>query len=351
MDPKASVDVLLVHASSVPNGGVVNATLFYALALREAGFRPEIWTASDGLCKKASALRLSAYRNPALDGAVSAALDPRVATRASAQRRGLKAVVHQGDKAWTCGRIWLAGVPEYVVFHNRRMALRHRFRNWLAISSRHAEDLRSICSERKIRREIGIIRNGPLPTASVPRPSNGPVRTIGAISTFAKNKGMELLVEAFANIEASDLRLILAGDGPQRQACQALAARLGVADRIAWPGWLDDTSGFFQGIDALCSPSLTEPFGIVMVEAMQAGLPVVATATDGARDIVVGGVTGWLVPVGDAQALGDSLQRLVQNPENARAFGEAGRRRFGELYTPRAASTAIAQTLNLPLPT
>jgi glycosyltransferase involved in cell wall biosynthesis len=126
-----------------------------------------------------------------------------------------------------------------------------------------------------------------------------------------------------------------------------LAQELGIADRVYWPGWLTDTAAFYDGIDLFCLPSNDELFGIVVTEAMQAGLPVVATATFGPREIVIPGETGWLVPAGDAGALADALEEAVKDPEKAHAHGLAGRSRFENTYSLTAAGKRLSEALDL----
>jgi glycosyltransferase involved in cell wall biosynthesis len=139
-----------------------------------------------------------------------------------------------------------------------------------------------------------------------------------------------VLVRAFAVLieRHHDVRLVLAGHGAELQRCQRLAENLGVAGRISWPGWLDDTGAFFENIDLFVPPSRNEPFEIVVTEAMQAALPVVATSTKGPSDVVIPGETGWLVPPDDAAALADAIEDAIKNPEKARVFGANGYERF-----------------------
>lgn len=342
--------ILLVHASSVDVGGVVNATLFYATALNAVGYSAEIWTASRGLERRANSLGIRVFRHAALDGAVSACIHPTVVTRASCLKKTLKAVIHQGDKGWAFGRLWLGGVPEMVVFHNRRLALRTWFKTWLAISSEHETELCGYAVSRGLKRRIALIRNGPLPSTScvAEAPVRKGVGVIGSMSNFGAKKAMSLLVTAFARANLVDVRLVLAGAGDDLACCKELAIQLGVDDRVEFTGWLEDTDAFYAKIDVFCSPSNEEPFGLVMAEAMQASLPVVATSTAGARDLVIAGETGWLVPVGDADALADGLRAVVSDPGLAIRFGAAGRRRFLEICSPLAAGRLLIDVLGLP---
>ncbi len=328
------------------------ATLFYAAALAAAGHAAEVWTPSIGLAARAKRLGLPVFRHRAFMNAGMPIVHPSVLRRVLSIRRGIKAVIQQGEKQWLFGRIWLLAAVESVVFHNEKINQRRFFRHWLALSESHRHDLIAYANARGLSRSISVIRNGPLPDASralAPRAAK-PIERIGAISDFGGHKGMAFLIRAFAEVaqENPALRLVLAGDGAERRACEALAAELGIADRVAFPGWLTDTRAFFDGIDLFCLPSLSEPFGIVVTEAMQAGLAVIATDTYGPRDIVVPGETGWLVPAQDAGALAAALRAAIADPQKTAAFGAAGLARYKALYSLEAAGTLLAQTLGLP---
>ncbi len=145
-----------------------------------------------------------------------------------------------------------------------------------------------------------------------------------------------------------DGRLVLAGDGLERNRCEELAQDLQIWERIDWMGWQSDTRAFFERIDLFCLPSRNEPFGIVATEAMQAGLAVVATNTSGPRDIVVPGKTGWIVPSDDATALADALEDAIGHPERTASFGRTGFTHFEENYSPLAAGKVLAAALDFP---
>jgi glycosyltransferase involved in cell wall biosynthesis len=204
-------------------------------------------------------------------------------------------------KLWLFGRAWLGGVPEFVVFHNRKIGDRLRFRNWLALSESHRRELHLLAHQSHIERPIALIRNGPLPPTTKLSPHPGPICSLGTLGRFNEMKDVALLVAAFADVVADrpDFRLVIGGDGPERARCERLAREIGVAPRISWLGWLDDPIDFYRAVDLFCLPSRDKQFGIVLLEAMQFGLSVFATDTYGPRDIIVPDVTGWLVPIGN----------------------------------------------------
>jgi len=115
---------------------------------------------------------------------------------------------------------------------------------------------------------------------------------------------------------------------------RALAERLGIGGRVRWLGERTDVPRLLAAADLLCQPNLgPEPFGITYVEAMYAGLPVVAAATGGALEIVTD-ATGVLVPAGDAPALANALRTLASDAALRRRLGEAGPARARALCDP-----------------
>ncbi|HZV20385.1 MAG TPA: glycosyltransferase [Hyphomicrobiales bacterium] len=343
--------VVILHPSEAELGGIVAAVLFYALALKAAGHAAEIWTPSQVLKERAESLGIPVFFHKGLRNAASPIVHPAIVAKALKGRRHAKAILHQGEKHWLFSRIWFSGIDNFVVFHNEKINQRRFFKHWLALSERQRLELMDFARQRKLQRSISIIRNGPLPSASIesqPRPAR-PIERIGAISNFGDRKGMDILIRAFQRVAAEHVnaRLVLAGDGFEREACRHLAEELGIADRIEWPGWQWDPGPFFSGIDLFCLPSRKEPFGIVVTEAMQAGLAVIATDTHGPADIVVPGKTGWLVPVGDADALAEAILDAICNPAKTAAFAAAGLARFQSAYSPHAAGPAIANALGL----
>jgi glycogen(starch) synthase len=125
------------------------------------------------------------------------------------------------------------------------------------------------------------------------------------------------------------LRLSFAGDGDERAALEADVARRGLASRATFAGRLshDAIYPFLASATLVAVPSQIEPFGLVALEAAQMGRPVVASSVGGLPEVVAHGKTGLLVPPGDTAALASAIASLLDNPEQAKAMGEAGRRR------------------------
>jgi glycosyltransferase involved in cell wall biosynthesis len=119
--------------------------------------------------------------------------------------------------------------------------------------------------------------------------------------------------------------LCLVGDGPDRSQMERLAHELGVARRCLFVGYQEDVAAFYDAMDVLVLPSANEGTPVSVIEAMAAGLPIVATRVGGVPDVMRDGVDGFLVPPGDVEALGTRLAELAADPELRRRMGESGR--------------------------
>ena len=173
------------------------------------------------------------------------------------------------------------------------------------------------------------------------------------VGRLAAQKGFDLLLPAFASA-GTDAELVLAGDGPDRDALVAEASRLGVADRVTLLGGVDraTVAALLCGAAVVAMPSRFEGHPLVALEAMQAGAPLVATDIPGMPASLRHGETGWLVPPDDIAALADALRTLLADPARARGLGAAAARAAADFLgwdavTARVRAeyaTAIAQT-------
>jgi D-inositol-3-phosphate glycosyltransferase len=188
-----------------------------------------------------------------------------------------------------------------------------------------------------------------------------PRRRIVSISRLVERKGVHTLIEALPLVlaDSPDAELVIAGgpderelDGdPHVQALRSAAREHGVEDRVRFVGRVAraDVPALMRSADVVAVVPWYEPFGIVPLEAMACGVPVVATAVGGQIDSVVHDLTGLHVPPRDADALGAALATLLADPERRAAMGRAGRRRaerqFGWPRVARATKAVYEQVV------
>jgi phosphatidylinositol alpha-1,6-mannosyltransferase len=170
---------------------------------------------------------------------------------------------------------------------------------------------------------------------------------VGRMAATERYKGHYLLLEALTRLAAqrqrspaaaaSPPRLIVAGDGDDRPRLEELARQLGLAGQVLFTGFVSEATlaELYRRAAVFVMPSRGEGFGMVYLEAMRAGKPCVAARETAAAEVVADGETGLLVDALDAGELAAALARLLAAPELARALGEAGRRRFEQVFTPR----------------
>lgn len=161
---------------------------------------------------------------------------------------------------------------------------------------------------------------------------------IGNVKTLSANYGIDLLIRAFVKICANNpdkpLKLRIVGDGPDKTKLQELSRSLGVESRTEFVGFVDNRKlpEIYNSFDVSVSLSYKESFGVVAVEAMVCGCPVVTSDADGFCEVVEDGVTGYIVPKGNVEAAAAAIQKYIDNPELRTKMGTAGRKRVLELY-------------------
>lgn len=150
------------------------------------------------------------------------------------------------------------------------------------------------------------------------------------VGRLERRKGLEELVRAFIHLKATrpGLRLLVVGDGPERARCQSLLpARLRSDALFLGEVSPEDLPRFYASADVFVSPAVGgESFGIVLLEAMAAGLPVVASAIPGYRSVLRDGIEGRLVPPGDTRALAETVDAVLANAALRGAMSDEGRR-------------------------
>lgn len=154
------------------------------------------------------------------------------------------------------------------------------------------------------------------------------------ISNFRRVKRVGDVVRVFARVrEAMPAQLVMIGDGPDRQLAEDTAATLGVSDDVLFFGKLDSVAELLSRSHLLLLPSQIESFGLVALEAMSCGTPVIGTTGSGIGEVVEDGVTGHLRPVGDVDAMARAAVDLLTDGNAWHAFSDAGRARAVERFS------------------
>jgi glycosyltransferase involved in cell wall biosynthesis len=147
-----------------------------------------------------------------------------------------------------------------------------------------------------------------------------------AMGRLHPNKGFDVLLRAIALLPHG--HLYLAGAGPEEAALRALAAELGIMDRVSFLGWRRDIGALLAAADMFICSSRHEPLGNIVLEAWSAAKPVIAAAAQGPSELICHGKDGVLVPREDAPALAATIASLAESPERAAALAAAGRAHF-----------------------
>lgn len=283
------------------------------------------------------------------------------------------AIVHtHTSKAGVLGRIaaWLAGVPVVVhtphghVFYGHFGAVKSRIfvqvERMLCRMTTALVALTSAERDDHLERRVGSagrfavipsgidverFRGARLEGRRIPPEFNCPpdATVIGSIGWLTDIKGHRVLVEALHCLkdEFPQAHVVIVGSGGQREALQAQAESVGLHDRVHLVGHRKDIERCLAGMDCFVFPSLNEGMGRALIEAMAAGLPVVASRVGGIPAIVRHEENGLLVPAGDGRALSEALRRLITDPQGAARLGRHASRSIGKEFGVQAMVDAV----------
>ncbi|NOZ25650.1 MAG: glycosyltransferase [Nitrospirae bacterium] len=156
-------------------------------------------------------------------------------------------------------------------------------------------------------------------------------RTVGTVGRLHPSKNYRLFLDAARIVlerAGSRVNFIVIGDGESRAELQRYAQRSGIADRVVFTGERSDVPAMLEEMDVFVMTSLYEGLSNAMMEAMLAGLPVVATDVGGNRELITDGENGFLCPPGDASSLAERILYLLDNGQEAARMGLSGRQRI-----------------------
>jgi glycosyltransferase involved in cell wall biosynthesis len=168
-----------------------------------------------------------------------------------------------------------------------------------------------------------------------------------AVGRLSYEKGIADLLRAAAVLSNTkgvpNFRLVLVGDGPEREALARLASRLGIEGKLAMAGFQRDTKPYYSIATLMAVSSHTEGSPNVVLEAMAAGLPIAATAVGGIPEILEEGLTGLMVPPRNPDAMADAILRILTDPEMRLRLGAAARLRAESNFTPEVYKRSLVE--------
>jgi glycosyltransferase involved in cell wall biosynthesis len=221
----------------------------------------------------------------------------------------------------------------------------------IAVSDRQRETYERIGVPADLFRTVpnGIRERGPGAGRAAARRALGLDETQPVVLTVGRlmvQKGHRCLVSAVPELAARfpDVAVVVLGHGALHEQLRRQAAELGVGDRVHLPGFRADARMLLDAADVFVLPSRQEAMPLAALEAMDAGLPVVATRVFGSAEVVADGVTGTLVPRDDPAALARAVGELLDDADRREQYGQAGRQRFLESYT---SCRMVGQTLGV----
>lgn len=225
--------------------------------------------------------------------------------------------------------IWCKSQADVDLYHARKASLPEKF---VLVPNSVSEDvmarLQALTSDpsqlaearQALANKLGIAGSGPI---------------VVFVGRLVPEKGVAVLAQAFAQLLSRypTAKLVIVGEGPDRASLEALAQQLQIAPNVVFAGAQNDVAPFYLLADVIAIPSHSEPFGIVAIEAMASGRPVVASKVGGLADTVLDGQTGRLVPPGNAPAMAEALAWVLQSPEHVHRLGAAGQARAVNDYS------------------
>lgn len=172
----------------------------------------------------------------------------------------------------------------------------------------------------------------------------GETLRIGSLGRLHPVKGYDVLIDALGRLGGNGVRyeVLIGGDGDQREALEARARAAGL-NALRLLGYVDNPRAFLEGLHAYVQPSRSEGLCVAAHEAMEAGLPVIASAVGELPHSIVDGVTGWIVPPGDSERLAARLGDIIRRPEQLAEIGARARDRLFDRFGPdRFEATGLA---------
>ncbi len=233
---------------------------------------------------------------------------------------------------------WTDTTPALRIYGTLDRMLLSRFDRVVAVSESTAERLRRAHIATN---KVSVIGNGVLVPEALPRSTSSGELVIGALTRLSPEKGVDVLLRGAAEIlhRGVRARLVVAGDGPERERLLLLSRQLGIAGQVEFRGFVEDVRAYLASLDIFAQPSLADAMPMSVLEAMASGLPVVASAIGGIPELLGNGKRGLLIQPGNHEMLAGHLETLSKDALLRAKLGDAAR----EYVIQHCSATAMAR--------
>ncbi|WP_341791160.1 glycosyltransferase family 4 protein [Rickettsia endosymbiont of Gonocerus acuteangulatus] len=171
---------------------------------------------------------------------------------------------------------------------------------------------------------------------------------IGVLARFVAKKGVDVFINAIKILQDKnyEVQAVIGGNGEEQDNLTALVNKLNLQDKILFTGWVNDKDKFFEQIDIFCLPSLHEPFGIIVLEAMENSLPIVSTDTEGPSEILKHMQDRLICKARSPEDLAKSIAYLIDNPQKAEQFSQKAYLKLTQTYNIKVISEKLVTLLH-----
>ncbi|MDX1923903.1 MAG: glycosyltransferase [Rickettsiaceae bacterium] len=166
---------------------------------------------------------------------------------------------------------------------------------------------------------------------------------IGCLARFVPKKGVDVLIKAAFLLKQKgyNILLLIGGDGELRSDITQLIEKLELSENIVLCGWVENKEEFFEKLDIYCLPSIEEPFGIIILEAMKSCVPIIATKTDGPEEILEPGIDAILVDINSPEQIAEAAAIYINDPVMAGIYATRAAQKVKENYSIKAGSSIL----------
>ncbi|XVN40599.1 MAG: glycosyltransferase family 4 protein [Rickettsia endosymbiont of Argas persicus] len=171
---------------------------------------------------------------------------------------------------------------------------------------------------------------------------------IGVLARFVAKKGVNVFIQAIKILEDKnyEIQAVIGGGGDEKDNLTTLVCKLNLQDKISFTSWVNDKDKFFEQIDIFCLPSLHEPFGIIVLEAIENSLPIASTDTEGPIEILTHMQDGLICQKSSVEDLAEKIAYLIDNPQKAKEFSKNAYLKLTKNYDINVVSKKLATLLH-----